>query len=76
MALGQEGPSLNTQQLLRVLLLAALGHIRFESLKKYLQRQGMSQHKVICSLLKACRGPVLPDRNHGRAVLILVTPEP
>ena len=54
-ALGQEGPSLNTQQLLRVLLLAALGYIDFESLQEYLQRQGMVQLKVKCSLLKACR---------------------
>lgn len=33
-ALGQGGPSLNTQQLFRVLLLAALGYIVFESPKK------------------------------------------
>jgi len=41
-ALGQEeGLSRDTQQYLRVLLLAAPGYIGFESLKKYLQCQGI-----------------------------------
>jgi len=43
-ALGQEEElSRNTQQFLRVLILAAPGYIGFESLKKYLQCQGMIQ---------------------------------
>lgn len=42
MALGQdEELSRGTQQYLRVLLLAAPGYIGFETLKKYLQCQGM-----------------------------------
>jgi MATE family multidrug resistance protein len=55
-ALGQdEVLSRNTQQYLRVLLLAAPGYIGFESLKKYLQCQGMTQHKFIHALLYICR---------------------
>jgi len=46
-ALGQdEALSRNTQQYLRVLLLAAPGYIGFESLKKYLQCQGMTQTQI------------------------------
>ena len=44
MALGQEEQlSRDTQQYLRVLLLAAPGYIGFECLKKYLQCQGAYQ---------------------------------
>jgi multidrug resistance protein, MATE family len=47
MALGQEEElSRATQAYLRVLLLAAPGYIGFESLKKYLQCQGMTQLTV------------------------------
>lgn len=43
-ALGQEEElSRGTQEYLRLLLLAAPGYIGFESLKKYLQCQGMMQ---------------------------------
>jgi MATE family multidrug resistance protein len=46
-ALGQEEElSRGTQDYLRLLLLAAPGYIGFESLKKYLQCQGMAQLTV------------------------------
>jgi multidrug resistance protein, MATE family len=47
-ALGQEEElSRNTQDYLRLLLLAAPGYIGFESLKKYLQCQGMMQPTLL-----------------------------
>lgn len=49
MALGQdEELSRGTQQYLRVLLLAAPGYIGFETLKKYLQCQGIFS-SFLCS---------------------------
>lgn len=52
MALGQEEQlSRDTQQYLRVLLLAAPGYIGFECLKKYLQCQGAGEFTLLLRLL-------------------------
>lgn len=78
MALGQdEELSRGTQQYLRVLLLAAPGYIGFESLKKYLQCQGMTQRTATLLCCKydvdtRSRAPGIMDAS--TYVLILITP--
>jgi hypothetical protein len=76
-ALGQEEElSRNTQQYLRVLLLAAPGYIGFECLKKYLQCQGMTRDKFIMRSLHAidpthCVAGIMDASTY---VLVLITP--